>query len=434
MKIAIIGSGISGLVAAYHLQRDHAITVFEANDYIGGHTHTVSIQLNGRNFEVDTGFIVFNDRTYPNFIGLLEELGIASQPTEMSFSFSDRSSGLEYNGHNLNTLFAQRANLLRPSFYRMIYDISRFNRIANEVATSKTRVMTVGEFLKQGRYSDEFRNHYLLPMGAAIWSCPAGAFADFPIQFIAEFYKNHGLLDLVNRPTWHVIQGGSKRYVDRLTEGFTSHIRLNAPVHRISRFSDRVEVSTQTACEAFDHVVFACHSDQALKILGDQATGTERELLCQFPYSRNVAILHTDQSLLPRNRRAWASWNYRSEDPDGPPCVTYDMSRLQGLQTPSPVCVTLNAEQQVDPKLVLGRYIYHHPVFTTKRSSAQARHNELTNANRSSFCGAYWRNGFHEDGVVSALAVVKALSEASAMPDRQLRPTSGRVLSPEYST
>ncbi|MCL4141484.1 UNVERIFIED_CONTAM: hypothetical protein GTU68_040577, partial [Idotea baltica] len=430
-KIAIIGSGISGLTAANRLQHQHDIAVFEANNYIGGHANTVSVEMDGNTHAVDTGFIVFNDWTYPNFIRLLDELGVGSQPTEMSFSVRDDQSGLEYNGHSLNTLFAQRRNLLRPKFYRMIADILRFNRQIKQTNFDKQpnanqSALTVGEFLQQYKYSEEFQKHYLLPMGAAIWSCPMGVFADFPIQFIAQFYKNHGLVNIGNRPQWRVIEGGSRTYVKALVREFENRIRLNTPVLKVLRNGDHVTVSTQQFQEEFDHVIFACHSDQALKILGQDATKTELEILSQFPYSRNVATLHTDETKLPKNRRAWAAWNYTiTDDVESAASVTYNMNLLQNIQANQTFCLTLNGESDIDPKKVLRQFVYHHPVFTLDREAAQARHAELIDVNRTSFCGAYWRNGFHEDGVVSALAVVDSLRDSE--PNSDTPGLTGRI-------
>lgn len=411
MRVAIIGSGISGLVAAYHSHAEHEIAVFEANDYPGGHTNTVEVELDGERNAIDTGFIVFNDWTYPNFIALLDELGVASQPTTMSFSVRDDRTGLEYNGHSLNTLFAQRSNLLRPVFYRMVSDILRFNREARRLVWDDNDETTVGEFLSRHGYSQAFAEQYLLPMGAAIWSCPTGTFSRFPIRFIVDFYHNHGLLSVRRRPTWRVVQGGSRTYVAAMIRGFRERIRLQTPIESVRRFPDRVEVRPRgKAAESFDHVIFACHSDQALRILNDDATPTERDVLSAFPYGRNVAVLHTDISVLPQRRLAWASWNYRVHgDNESPASVTYNMNILQGIRSRNTFCVTLNDENRIAPEKVLRRFEYHHPVFTTRRAVAQARHGELLNANRSSYCGAYWRNGFHEDGVVSALAVVNAL-------------------------
>lgn len=421
MKIAIIGAGISGLVAAYRLHGDHDITVFEAGHKPGGHTNTIRVDLDGESHSIDTGFIVFNDWTYPHFIALLNELGVASQPTEMGFSVRDDTTGLEYAGQSLNSLFAQRRNLFRPRFHRMLLDIVRFNREALQQGDRLPPTMTVGEFLQAGRYSEAFARQHLLPMGAAIWSCPLGTFSQFPIRFIVEFYRNHGLLNIINRPVWRVISGGSQSYVDALTARFRDRIHLRSPVAAVRRRPESVEVTARDrAPELFDHIIFACHSDQALKILGEDATSQEREILGKFPYGRNVAVLHTDSSVLPHSRRAWASWNYRlSADDQTPATVTYNMNILQGLRSRHTFCVTLNDESRIAPDRILGRYEYAHPIFTTERSAAQARHGELLTANRTSFCGAYWRNGFHEDGVVSALRVVDALQASNpvAIPD-----------------
>jgi len=432
MKIAIIGSGISGLVAAYRLHDEHDVTVFEANDYIGGHTNTIDVEIEGERHAIDTGFIVFNDWTYPRFIALLDELGVASKPTTMSFSVRDERSslsprgrgegvrGLEYNGDSLNTLFAQRRNLLRPSFYRMLADILHFNGQARRLVADCNDETTVGEFLSRHGYSRAFAEQYLLPMGAAIWSCPPGAFAQFPIRFIVEFYHNHGLLSVLRRPTWRVIEGGSRSYVRAMTAGFRDRILLRTPVQDVWRFAGQVAVQPRGGpAETYDHVIFACHSDQALRILGDDATATERTLLSAFPYGRNVAVLHTDVSVLPRTRRAWASWNYRlrTDGLHSAATVSYNMNILQGISSRHTFCVTLNDEASIAPGRVLRRFEYDHPIFTTRRAAVQARHAELIDVNRTSFCGAYWGNGFHEDGVNSALAVVAALSR-SVLPER----------------
>lgn len=422
MRIAIIGAGISGLTAAYRLSLTHEITLFEANDYPGGHTNTVDVELDGERQAIDTGFIVFNDRTYPNFIQLLEELGVRSQPTSMSFSVRCDAANLEYNGSSLNGLFAQRRNLLRPSFYRMLADIVRFNREAPGLALSRpeTDETTVREFLVRQRYSREFAEHYLLPMGAAIWSCPIGTLENFPIRFIIEFYRNHGLLSIRNRPTWRVIEGGSRNYVAKMTERFSDRIRLSTAIEQVRRSAkDVIVIPRNGSPESYDHVIFACHSDQALRMLTDPMT-TERDVLSEFPYERNIAVLHTDRSVLPKRRRAWASWNYhlahRSSISGPSPgesgqaaTVTYQMNLLQNLRSQQVFNVTLNSDEMIDSAKVLRRFEYHHPIFTVRRAAAQARHRELISVNRTSFCGAYWGNGFHEDGVVSALRVCEAL-------------------------
>lgn len=416
MKIAIIGAGVSGLTAAYRLSEAHDITLFEANDYLGGHTNTVDVELDGERHAIDTGFIVFNDRTYPKFIELLTELGVRSRPTSMSFSVRCDAENLEYNGSSLNGLFAQRRNLFRPGFYRMLADVLRFNREAPELVLSRPAAdeTTVGEFLARHRYSREFSNHYLLPMGAAIWSCPLGAFANFPIRFIVEFYRNHGLLSLRHRPTWRVIEGGSRTYVASMARRFAGRVRLKSPIVRVARTDDSVVVTPkQGAAERFDHVVFGCHSDQALRMLADPSPD-ERAVLSEFPYGRNVAVLHTDPRVLPKRRRTWASWNYhlpgRPEDVTSHSAsVTYCMNILQHLRSRHVFNVTLNGDEQIDPEKVLRRIEYHHPIFTPRRAAAQARHRDLINVNRTSYCGAYWGNGFHEDGVVSALRVCESL-------------------------
>lgn len=420
MRIAVIGAGVSGLVAAYRLHADHLVTVFEANDYPGGHTNTVEVVHGGERHAIDTGFIVFNDWTYPAFSALLKELNVASQPTTMSFSVRDDDTGLEYSSRSPNTLFAQRRNLVVANFWRMLADIWRFNRISREMGSQCDARLTVGEFLSRYKFSPEFARYYLLPMGAAIWSCPMGTFAQFPVRFVVEFYDNHGLLNVLQRPTWRVIQGGSRTYVRALIRNFRDRIRLCTPVHSVERRDYGAVVRPRGAgAEIFDHVIFACHSDQALRILGDDATAVERDVLSAFPYSKNIAVLHTDTTLLPRSRRAWASWNFLLQaNDDAPASVTYNMNSLQGIRSQHTFCVSLN-ESRISPDKVLGRYEYHHPIFTGRREAAQARYAELVNSNRTSFCGAYWRNGFHEDGVLSALAVVNSLRNRNTSCNKQ---------------
>lgn len=414
MKIAVIGAGISGLTVAYRLHREHQVTVFEANDYVGGHTNTIDVQIDGEHHAIDTGFIVFNFRTYPNFIELLDELGVTSHPTTMGFSVRDDRSNLEYSGESIRGLFAQRRNLFRPSFYRLVANILKFYRDAKTLIREIDPGMTVGEFFAQHRYSTELIEQFLLPMGSAIWSCPRDAIREFPMRFLLEFYDNHGLLTLTDRPIWRVIDQGSRTYVRALTAGFNDRVRLNAPVTSVTRHRDGVDICTRTdGPERFDHVVFACHSDQALRMLGNGATAAEREILGSFPYETNLAILHTDATVLPKRRQARASWNYRiPREKSDAAIVTYLMNSLQGIRSRHTFCVTLNDERHIDPSRILRRIEYHHPRFTVARTSAVARHAELLNANRSSFCGAYWGNGFHEDGVKSGLAVVTALREA----------------------
>ncbi|MHC4974017.1 MAG: NAD(P)/FAD-dependent oxidoreductase [Planctomycetota bacterium] len=409
MRIAIVGSGISGMVAAYHLQRAHEITVFEANDYVGGHTNTVEVRQAGRTYAVDTGFIVFNDRTYPNFERLLSELGVAWQPTEMSFSVKCERTGLEYNGSSLNRLFAQRRNLLRPSFYRMLRDVLRFNREAPALLEEEEARETLGAYVEARRYSREFVEHYLVPMGAAIWSTDPRSFREFPARTFVRFFSNHGLLTVNDRPEWRVVQGGSARYVERLTRPFRDRIRLRCPVAAVHRRPDHVVVRPRgEAPERFDEVIFATHSDQALRLLADP-TPAEREILGALRYQRNEVVLHTDARLLPR-RRAWASWNYHvPRDPQDGVAVTYHMNILQSLQSPEPFLVTLNRSDRIDPDRILRRLVYDHPVFDLAATAAQERWAEISGVDRTHYCGAYWGYGFHEDGVKSGLRVCESL-------------------------
>ena len=404
MKIAVIGTGIAGNVAARELCREHEITVFEAADHVGGHTHTHSIDDNGRPLAIDTGFIVFNDWTYPNFIALLDELGVSSQPSEMSFGVKCERTGLEYKGHTLNTLFAQRRNLLRPSFHRMLRDIVRFNREARSLLDAGDDSLTLGDYLHSNHYSTAFTDYYIIPMGAAIWSAEPHRMLSFPATCFARFFANHGLLNIKNRPQWRVIRGGSRRYVDKLTAPFRRQIRLNTPVTGITRRATHVEVSSASyGMERFDHVFIACHSDQALAMLRD-ASPLEREVLGSIPYQHNDVVLHTDTSLLPRRRLAWSAWNYHrlAGDQDAV-AVTYNMNLLQGLSTQQTYLVTLNNSAAIDPDKIIKRLSYDHPVFTQDGIKAQQRQAEINGLRRSYFCGAYWRYGFHEDGVVSAL-------------------------------
>ena len=414
MKIAIIGSGIAGLTSAYLLNRKHQISVFAASDWVGGHTHTVDVEVGGRSYAIDTGFIVFNDWTYPNFIRLLDQLGVASKPTEMSFSVSDPLTGVEYNGNNLNTLFAQRRNLFSRAFIGMVQDILRFNREALE-DLEQQRIpasMTLGAYLKLGGYGQRFTEHYIVPMGAAIWSMSLADMLDFPLQFFVRFFKNHGLLSVSDRPQWRVIEGGSRSYVAPLSQSFRERIRLNCPVSRVERNGNGVTVHSAAGVEHFDKVVFACHSDQALALLA-QPTAAERAILGALPYADNDVVLHTDTRLLPKRPLAWASWNYRLGGPvNQSAAVTYDMNILQGIQSDTTFCVSLNQSAAIDPTRILARYTYAHPQYSLTAVAAQARWEELLGANHSYFCGAYWANGFHEDGVVSALRVAREFGEA----------------------
>jgi len=414
-SIAVVGSGIAGNVAAHRLHAaGHRITVFEADAHVGGHTHTHRIELGGGEVQhVDTGFIVFNDRTYPHFIALLDELGVASQASTMSFSVRNDARALEYNGSSLNGLFAQRRNLLRPGFIGMLAEILRFHRVAPAWLQQGDAEAPLRELLREHRFGGRFVSDYLVPMGAAIWSTDPALMLDFPARFFVRFLHQHGMLSVDDRPVWRVIRGGSARYVERLTAPWRDRIRLNSPVQRIQRFADGVQVQLRgRRAERFDHVFLACHADQALKLLADPSPA-EREVLGAFAYQRNEAVLHTDPSLLPRARRAWAAWNYHVLPGAAPRvALTYNMNVLQGLRSRHTFCVSLNAgAQPIDPRRVLRRINYAHPLFTTAAVAAQQRHAEISGAppthGRTHYCGAYWRYGFHEDGVVSALTALR---------------------------
>lgn len=412
MKIAIVGTGIAGNVAAHQLHREHDITVFEAGSHLGGHTHTHDIEIGGKTYAVDTGFIVFNDWTYPNFIRLLDELGVPSQPSSMSFSVRVDHHNLEYNGTSLNSLFAQRRNLLRPSFYRMIGEILRFNREAPALLEGSDDALTLGEYLRAERYSREFIDHYLVPMGAAIWSTDPQAMLLFPARYLVRFFHNHGMLSVDDRPVWRVVQGGSREYVKRLTAPFRHRIRLNTPVTAIRRLPTHVEIETEDSPpQRFDAVFIAAHSDQAVRLLADP-TPLEREVLGAIPYQENEVVLHTDIGLLPKRKLAWAAWNYHvPAQPAERVAVTYNMNILQGIEAPVTFCVTLNRSGDIDPSKILKRLTYHHPLFTRAGVAAQQRQGEVNGANRTFYCGAYWRFGFHEDGVVSALNALEHFRE-----------------------
>lgn len=413
MKIAIIGSGIAGNTIAYHLNKQHEVTVFEAQSHIGGHTHTHTITHEGKEFNVDTGFIVFNDRTYPNFIALLDELKVAWQASEMSFSVQSEKTGLEYNGTSLNSLFAQRSNLFKPSFHKMIRDILRFNKTSLELLAEGNEIK-LGDYLKQGHYSQQFIDDYIIPMGSAIWSTEARLMLDFPARFFVRFFHHHGMLTVNNRPQWRTITHGSASYVSALTESFKNNIRLNTPIESVRRQASSVLIKPMySTVEEFDYVFFACHSDQALKLLSDK-TSAESEILGAIPYQENTVYLHHDASLMPKKKLAWAAWNYHVTNPHAEQvAVTYNMNILQNLQSNEPLLVTLNHTKLINPAKVIKRLKYMHPVYTLAGAAAQARHAEISGKNRTGFAGAYWRNGFHEDGVVSALEALKHFEQAN---------------------
>lgn len=425
MNIAIIGAGISGLTAAYYLREKHNITVFESAPRIGGHTATVDIEHQGRDYAIDTGFIVYNDWTYPRFIELIDALGVDTQATEMSFSVRCDSSGLEYGGNNLNTLFAQRRNLLRPNFHRMLHDILRFNReaVRDLESGSIAADTTLGEYLTENRYGDAFTYQYLLPMGCAIWSASTESMIEFPLLFFTRFFNNHGLLSVNDRPQWRVISGGSKNYLEPLTRDFRDSIQLNARISSVRRRQDAVElVLANGRIQSFDQVIFGCHSDQALQLLSD-ATQAERDALTAILYQSNEVVLHTDDALLPQRRLAWSSWNYwLRERYQQRAVLTYDMNILQGIESDATFCVTLNATEAIDPNKIIETFNYSHPVFSLDSVAAAAKIDNFNGLNRSWFAGAYLGNGFHEDGVVSGRRVADAINrltpaaESSPLP------------------
>jgi predicted NAD/FAD-binding protein len=412
MRIAIVGAGVSGLVSAHLLSGAHEVTVFEAAGYAGGHTNTIRVDTADETHAVDTGFIVFNDRNYPNFERLLKRLGVASQPSTMTFSVSDGLGDFEYNGSSPNGLFAKRAHLVTPWFHRMVADMARFNRAARELVRSHADGRgdgpSLGHWLEQQRFSKPFIDRLIVPQASAVWSADPAQMWAFPARYMAEFFNNHGMLSFRGRPQWRTITGGSARYVEALLTEFGGRLRLRTPVQTITRTADHVLVTPRGGDpERFDEVILATHSDQALAMLAD-ASDRERELLGAIAYQSNEAVLHTDVRMLPRRRRAWASWNYHLLDrPDGRSTVTYHMNRLQSLRSEREFCVTLNRTGDIDPQHVIRTISYSHPVYTGAGVAAQRRFTEINAQNRTHFCGAYWGWGFHEDGVVSALRVAE---------------------------
>ena len=401
MKIAIVGGGISGLTTAYLLSREHEVILYESNDYIGGHTNTVTIEMNGSPVAVDTGFIVYNEQNYPNFSHILSDLNVSTQPTSMSFSVKLIEPDLEYNGSSFKQLFGQKKNLLRPRFYQMLWDILRFNRQAQGLLESNSYDITLGEHAIECGFSQDFIHHYLVPMGAAIWSSSPSAILEMPAYFFIRFFKNHGMLNLNDRPQWRTITGGSCQYVNKMIASFAKNIRLGHKVSSVERLNDRVTV----AGDSYDHVVFACHSDQAIEALSDPSV-YEKDILSKISYQKNEIIMHTDTSIMPAREDLWAAWNYHSQgNDDSPVAMTYNMNILQDLDIKETICITLNSLNLINPDLILGRHIYSHPQFTTESMKAQERWMEISGGNRTHFCGAYWGNGFHEDGVNSALRI-----------------------------
>lgn len=414
-NIAIIGSGISGLTCAYLLDAHNKVTVFEKNEYVGGHTATVDIEHQGTQYAIDTGFIVFNDRTYPNFNLLLAQLGITRQETEMSFSVHNKQTRFEYNGHGINSLFAQRSNLFKPKFWRLISEIIKFNKLCKQAFRSNNieAKSTLGDFLTQHDFSTFFSEHYILPMGAAIWSTSLEEMEKFELKFFIQFFYHHGLLNITDRPQWYVVPGGSRVYVNAIQSKLSKPIITGASIKHVKRLDMGVEVIMENGeAQRFDDVIFACHSDQALRLLADP-TELEIDVLSGIPYSRNEVVLHTDTRLLPDRKLAWASWNYMLDgNLSRPSCVTYNMNILQGIRSQDTFCVTLNQSEAIDKNKIIRSFVYHHPVLDQSSVIAQKKRDLICGKNGCHFVGAYWYSGFHEDGVRSALDVTKRFGQS----------------------
>jgi predicted NAD/FAD-binding protein len=411
LNIAIIGTGISGLAAGWLLSKRHSITVYEKDDRVGGHTNTVTVSTPEDDIAVDTGFIVYNERNYPNLVALFDHLGVSTNPSDMSFAASLDNGRFEYAGTGFGGLFAQPTNVVRPRMWLMLRDIMRFYREAPADAAGDDKDMTLGRYLKTRSYGKAFINDHLLPMGAAIWSTPVQDMLDYPLEAFVRFCNNHGLLQVKNRPAWRTVSGGSREYVRAITAGWADRVLLNTAVTAIRREPDSVVIEDrQGERRRFDHVVIATHADQALGML-DDADSAERRLLSAFRYERNLAILHSDSRLMPRTRRAWSSWNFLGEGKEGASrvCVTYWMNRLQSLPHSVPLFVTLNPSRQPAQGSIHRSFLYDHPMFDRAAIRAQRLLWNLQGVRRTWFCGAHFGHGFHEDGLQSGLAVAEQL-------------------------
>jgi uncharacterized protein len=414
MRIAVVGSGISGLASAWFLSKRHAVTLFETNDYLGGHTHTHDIEIDGRRLAIDSGFIVYNQAHYPLLTRLFAELGVQTRPTAMSFSVSSAATGLEYSATGLDTLFCQRRNLLSPRFWGMLCDLLRFYQESPALLAAAGPGPTLGEYLAAHRYGATFRDEHLVPMAAALWSAPAAGILEFPAQYLVRFMANHQMLQIRGRAPWRVVRGGSASYIRAMRARWRVDERLHCPAQSVRRDGGRVQIMSRVGLECFDQVVLACHSDEALRVLVD-ATHREREILGAIPYQDNEVVLHTDASLLPRDRKAWAAWNaFVPASPRSACTVSYCMNLLQDIQTREPLVVTLNRTHAINPAKVLRRMNYRHPVYTQQSVAAQARRAEIQGQRGTWFAGAYWGWGFHEDGVRSAIEVCAAFNSQCA--------------------
>lgn len=429
MRIAVIGSGISGLASAWLLSRKHEVVLFEAGDYLGGHTHTHDIELEGRNYKVDTGFIVHNPANYPLLTRMFDELGVRTRSTTMSFAVhGDPVAGrdaVEYNATTLDRLFCQRRNLVSPRFWGMLRDLRRFYRIAPQLLQTNDPGPSLGDYLDANGFGAMFRDHHLVPMASALWSSPSSQVLSFPARYLVQFMANHHMLQVTGRPSWRVVDGGSNAYVKAMTAVWRVEARLQTAVSKVRRDAEGVEISTYNGSERFDQVVLACHSDQALRLLAD-ADSNERDILGAIPYQANDIVLHTDANLLPRSQKAWAAWNVHVPETPSEACtVSYCMNLLQDIDAPKPLVVTLNRSDAVDPAHVLRRMTYHHPVYTHASVAAQARKQEIQGRRHTWFAGAYWGWGFHEDGMRSAVDVARDLGvawEANNLVPRQRSP------------
>ena len=406
MKIAIVGGGISGLYAAHYLSKQHHVTLYEAHDTLGGHTDTHSITIKERNYKIDTGFIVFNEHNYHYFCRFLNDLGVASQPSIMTFSVADALSGIEYNATTLDKLFCQRRNLFRPKFYRMVRDILRFYREAPALLNSSDDELTLGDYLDQQHYSQTFIDDHILPMASALWSGPPQIVRNFPARYFVAFMANHQMLKTDNRPQWRTVCSGSSTYVQAFKQSFNGELRLDCPVQAIIRDNNGISIETKGDQKYYDKLILACHSDQALGLL-QNASDQETEILGAMSFQENDVVLHTDASLMPKHPKAWASWNaLKLNEPQTHCTVTYYMNMLQNLEAPEPLLVTLNCTDRIDSEKILKRRSYHHPVYTPASLAAQKRRTEINGVNNTWYAGAYWGWGFHEDGAKSAQEVV----------------------------
>ena len=406
LNIAVIGSGISGLTTAYLLSRKHNITLFEKNDYIGGHTHTHSIEEEGTIYNVDSGFIVYNENTYPNFIKLLDSLNVKRQHSSMGFSVKSYNKDFEYSGNSLSAVFSKKSNLFNPYFLNMLRSIIRFNKNSVKDLETMNESTLLIDYLKSKNYSDYFINYYIIPMAASIWSTSPNFILEMPAIFFIRFFDNHGLLKITNRPQWWVIKNGSKQYVKKILDDFNGTIHLNTTINELKRESNKVYIKINNDTKIFDAVVLATHSDQSLSIIKD-LSDNEKNVLGKIKYQKNTALIHTDTSILPKRKKAWSSWNYLLDKNDNKVILTYNMNILQSLKSKKTYCVTLNNTDMINENKIIKKITYHHPLFTKESVYAQSQKNLICGVNNTYFCGAYWGNGFHEDGVNSALDVCK---------------------------